>query len=95
MLDHSRRHGVVRTNQAVLPSSDAIGRSPGETHRSFADRRSVPGFAVAVAERPGILRRMARAAKDAVREVRDTGDVPLPHLYRGRDYRKSRNARAA
>ena len=93
MLDHSRRNRVLRTNQAVLPSADAIGRSPAEAHRAFADRRS--GLAVAVAERPGILRRMARAAQDAVREVREPGDVPLPHLYRGRDYRKSENARAA
>ena len=94
MLDHSRRSVVLRTNQAVLPSSDAIGCGPApEARRTFSDRR--PASAFAVAERPGILRRMALAAQDAVREARDPGDVPLPHLYRGRNFHKSKDARAA
>ena len=46
-------------------------------------------------KRPRLLTRLATAARGMIRDVRDPGDVPLPHLYWGRDVEQSRDARAA
>ena len=51
-----------------------------------------PARSAAVASgRPKLLARLA----GVIRDVRDPGDVPLPHLYRGRDFKPARDARAA
>ena len=43
---------------------------------------------------PGRPRLLARLA-GVIRDVRFAGDVPLPHLYRGRDFKPERDVRAA
>ncbi|WP_114952603.1 hypothetical protein [Sphingosinicella terrae] len=84
MFDANGRMLAVRSNQAVLPSSDLAGRA------RTGDRAPMAG--PWASHRPGLLSRMARAARDVVHEARASGDVPLPHLYRGRDYHKERQA---
>lgn len=86
MFEVQGRELVVRTNQAVLPVSDAARR------RQAAERSPTAAASTASANRAGLLSRMARAARQAVHEARASGDVPLPHLYRGRDFHKSREA---
>ena len=86
MFDSNGRTLAVRSNQAVLPSSDPAIRAQA------GDRAAAGGPRAAPSHRPGLLSRMARAARDVVHEARASGDVPLPHLYRGRDYHKDREA---
>ena len=86
MFDANGRTLMVRSNQAVLPPSDCADRAQA------GDRAASGGPWSATSPRPGFLSRMARAARDVVHEARASGDVPLPHLYRGRDYHKGREA---
>ena len=56
---------------------------------------SAPAPRVADGKRPRLLSRLATAARGVIRDVREPGDVPLPHLYWGRDVAQARDARAA
>jgi hypothetical protein len=54
-----------------------------------------PAKRVADARRPRLLARLATAARGVIRDVRESGEVPLPHLYWGREVEQARDARAA
>jgi hypothetical protein len=93
MVDTTRTRRVLRSNQAApsgrprllvtrTNSGLAVGRDPGAT----------PSSDIWPDGRPNLLARVARAARIAVKEVSRAGDVPLPHLYRGRDFERRRDA---
>ena len=54
-----------------------------------------PAQRVAELRRPRLLSRLASAARGMIRDVRDSNEeIPLPHLYWGRDVEQARDARA-
>ena len=96
MIDTNPAQPVLRTNQATAPSTP-FGASRRVAARGDSVRPTASGSRTLSAQipsgtRPNLLARVARAARLAVDEVRQSGDVPLPHLYRGRDFRQSRDA---
>ena len=44
---------------------------------------------------PRLLSRLAKAARGLIQDMRHPGDVPLPHLYRGRDFKPRRDGSTA
>jgi hypothetical protein len=78
---------LLRSNRAAAPSSGprlalATVESGEERSDPWPEHRSY------------LLARVARAAQSAVRAVRESDDVPLPHLYRGRDFGRRRRGTA-
>ncbi|WP_129790770.1 hypothetical protein [Sphingosinicella sp. CPCC 101087] len=70
---------LLRSNRASAPSSRSrLAVTTSGACEPWPERR------------PDLLTRVARAAQSAVRDVREAGDVPLPHLYRGRNFGRSR-----
>ena len=90
MIDTTRTRRVLRSNQAApfgrprLLAERADSVLPTGQDPSASD--------IWPDARPHMLDRVARAARLAVKEVSRAGDVPLPHLYRGRDFDRRRNA---
>jgi hypothetical protein len=97
MIDTNAVQPELRTNQATtlaVPTGAArmaAMRSASVRPAARAATRT-PAAQIASAERPNLLARVARAARQAVDDVRHSGDVPLPHLYRGRDFEQRRDA---
>ena len=81
---------VLRSNQAApvrrpRHAASEDGRRPG--HGDFQDSREIWPE-----DRPNLLARVARAARLAVTEARRQSEMPLPHLYWGRDLDRRRDA---
>lgn len=87
MIDSNGAPGVLRSNQAIpAPQSrKSADRDAGHSQVETADVWPEEG-------KTNLLVRVARAARLAVHEARRPSDFPLPHLYRGRDLDRRRDA---
>ena len=93
MIDTTRTRRVLRSNQAAPFGRPRLLAERTDSALPAGQGPSVtPPSEIWPDGRPHLLARVARAARIAVKEVSRAGDVPLPHLYRGRDFDRRRNA---
>ena len=85
MIDTSSAPRVLRSNQAAPFGRPRPGPSRDDRGSNEAEDPWPEG-------RLHLLARVAHAARRAVREVSRPADIPLPHLYRGRDFSRRRDA---
>jgi hypothetical protein len=90
MIDTTGCQRVLRTNQATAPAAHFA--RPRLVAAAVQNHAESPSSDIWPEGRPNPLARVARAARIAVREVREPGEVPLPHLYWGRNSDRRRDA---
>jgi hypothetical protein len=90
MIDTTRSQRVLRTNQSTV--SAAHFARPRLVAAADQHHAESPSSDLWPEGRPNLLARVARAARIAVKEVRQPGETPLPHLYWGRNFDRRRDA---
>jgi len=86
---------LLLTVERVLTLEPPEGMDALETLDPFADEIAA-GATVIPIRGPSLFERMATLARGTAKQVRDAEDgVPMPHLYRGRDFTAEPMARAA